>query len=189
MDKNSQKQTLVEEGTQFKGSLVSKCPVVVMGAVDGDLEAPSVTISHGGEVVGSIKAESVHSEGTLAGNIDADDVYLAGTVRSSSVIRAKTLEVKLAPSEKKLEVSFAECVIEAGEEPSAETSTETEAKTDGTEAKDDAQSGTNGDAASASGEATEAASPGSNGKDRGPQPGGKGKNKNKHRANGKQPRA
>lgn len=119
---SNKKQTLVEEGTKFKGSLVSKCPVVVMGAVDGDLEAPSVTISGDGEVVGSIKAQSVHSEGALSGKVDADDVYLSGSVRSDSVIRAKTLEVKLSQDEasRKLEVSFGECVIEAGDEPTLE---------------------------------------------------------------------
>jgi cytoskeletal protein CcmA (bactofilin family) len=31
------KKTLVEEGTQFKGSLTSSCPVVVRGRVEGDV--------------------------------------------------------------------------------------------------------------------------------------------------------
>ena len=34
------KRTLVEEGTQFKGTLSSSCPIVVKGRIDGDISAP-----------------------------------------------------------------------------------------------------------------------------------------------------
>jgi len=119
MDKSKQvmKQTLVEEGTELKGTLKSTCQVVVNGAIDGKIEAPSLTITATGTVLGSVKAQKLRSEGTLAGDIDADDVYLAGTVGSNTMIRAKTLEVKLAPERGKLAVTFGECIVEVGEDP------------------------------------------------------------------------
>ena len=46
----------------------------------------------------------------------------AGTVRSDTVIRARTLEVRLAPEKGKLEVTFGECVLDVGDEPTAEAS-------------------------------------------------------------------
>ncbi|MGH7329848.1 MAG: polymer-forming cytoskeletal protein, partial [Polyangiaceae bacterium] len=47
-----QKQTLVEEGTKFKGSLTSSCPIVVRGRIEGDVEAPSLNVSSSGAVHG-----------------------------------------------------------------------------------------------------------------------------------------
>jgi cytoskeletal protein CcmA (bactofilin family) len=119
MDKSKQlvKQTLVEEGTELKGTLKSSCQVVVNGTIDGQIEAPSLTITETGTVLGSVKAQKLRSEGTLAGDIDADDVYLAGTVGSNTVIRAKRLEVKLAPERGKLAVTFGECIMDVGEDP------------------------------------------------------------------------
>src|ERR1700742_2385750 len=111
------KQTLVEEGTELKGTLKSSCQVVINGKVDGQIEAPALTITASGTVLGTVRAQKLRSEGTLAGDIDADDVYLSGTVRSNTMIRAKKLEVKLAPEKGKLEVSFGECMVEVGEDP------------------------------------------------------------------------
>jgi cytoskeletal protein CcmA (bactofilin family) len=116
------KQTTVEEGTEFKGTLTSTCPVVVRGMLDGDIKAPSLNVAESGTVVGNVRAESIRSEGVLAGNVDADDVYLSGSVRSETVIRAKTLEVKLQRERGKLEVTFGECVLEVGDEPGAQKS-------------------------------------------------------------------
>jgi cytoskeletal protein CcmA (bactofilin family) len=122
-DKNEaqMKQTTVEEGTEFKGTLHSTCQVMVRGVVDGDLTAPTVIVSETGTVVGNVKAQSIQSAGVLAGRVDADDVYLSGSVRSDTVIRAKTLEVKLHSSNK-VEITFGECILDVGEDPAAETS-------------------------------------------------------------------
>jgi cytoskeletal protein CcmA (bactofilin family) len=116
------KQTTVEEGTQFKGTLSSNCPVLVRGVVDGDLTAPSVIVSESGSVTGNVKAECIRSEGVIAGRVDADDVYLSGSVRSDTMIRAKNLEVKLERAEGKLQVTFGECILDIGDDPSGEMS-------------------------------------------------------------------
>jgi cytoskeletal protein CcmA (bactofilin family) len=113
------KQTTVEEGTEIRGTLHSRCEVVVRGVVDGDLTAPSVVISPTGTVVGNVKADCIRSEGVLAGHVDANEVYLSGSVRSDTVIRAKTLEVKLQRQNDKLEVTFGACVLEVGADPTA----------------------------------------------------------------------
>ena len=116
------KQTTVEEGTQFKGTLSSTCQVMVRVEVDGDLTAPVVIISDSGTVVGNVKAQSIWSEGVLAGRVDADDVHLSGNVRSDTVIRARTLEVQLQSTKGKLEVTFGECILDVGDDPGVEAS-------------------------------------------------------------------
>ena len=87
----SAKQTLVEEGTEFKGTMKSSCPVVVNGTIDGEVDAPEITITRSGAVLGAIKAKKVRSLGTLSGNVDAGDVFLSGSVRSNTVIKANTV--------------------------------------------------------------------------------------------------
>ena len=122
------KQTTIEEGSELKGTLHSRCEVVVHGVVDGDLTAPSVVVSQTGTVVGNVKADRIRSEGVLAGHVDADEVYLSGSVRSDTVIRARTLEVKLQRQHDKLEVTFGGCVLEVGADPAATARDATEAQ-------------------------------------------------------------
>jgi cytoskeletal protein CcmA (bactofilin family) len=111
------KHTVVEEGSSFKGTLTSSCPIHVHGRIEGDLETPSLTVSATGIVHGKVKVGMVRSQGELAGEFDADSVELAGTVRDNTVIRARSLEVKLASTRGKLQVIFGECELAVGDEP------------------------------------------------------------------------
>ncbi len=116
----SPKTTLVEEGTEFRGALTSKCPVVVRGVVDGEVTAPSLTVSETGGVHGTVKVTDLRSEGELAGEIDADVVVLSGTVKDATIIRARSLEVKLTAPDGKMQVLFGECRLDVGDMPSKE---------------------------------------------------------------------
>jgi cytoskeletal protein CcmA (bactofilin family) len=113
--KGAEKQTLVEEGTEFTGTMKAKCKVVIRGSIDGELHAPAVNITPTGVMTGNVVAKTVESSGVLSGRVDADEISLAGEVRSSTVIRAKSLEVKLASEKGKLEVTFGDCVLEVGD--------------------------------------------------------------------------
>jgi len=110
------KKTLVEDGTEFKGSLSSKCPIDVNGHIEGNVSAPSLTVSTTGSVHGKVKVGEIHSEGRLAGEFDADTVQLSGTVSDNTVIRARSLEVKLAAPNGKMQVIFGECELDIGAE-------------------------------------------------------------------------
>jgi cytoskeletal protein CcmA (bactofilin family) len=126
----SGKRTLVEEGTQFKGSLSSSCPIVVKGKIDGDVSAPSLQVSSTGSVHGKVKVGEMESQGELSGEFDADVVQLSGTVRDKTVVRAKSLEVKLAPATGKMQVVFGECVLDVGDMPSKEAAVSSSRESD-----------------------------------------------------------
>jgi cytoskeletal protein CcmA (bactofilin family) len=111
------KHTVVEEGSSFKGTLTSSCPIHVHGRIEGDLQTPALTVSATGVVHGKVKVGMVRSQGELAGEFDADSVELAGTVRDNTVIRARSLEVKLASARGKLQVIFGDCELSVGDEP------------------------------------------------------------------------
>lgn len=112
-----EKQTLIEEGTEFKGVVKSVCPVVVNGRIEGELTAPRLDVTTSGSVVGSIKADHLESRGKLSGNIDAGSLVLSGAVGEKTVIKAKNLEVKLAPENGRMQVTFGECTLDVGDEP------------------------------------------------------------------------
>jgi cytoskeletal protein CcmA (bactofilin family) len=110
------KVTVVEEGTEFKGTLTSSCPVDVRGRVEGELQTPSLTVSASGAVHGRAKVGSVRSEGEISGEFEADSVELSGRVRDNTVVRARSLEVKLERT-RGLQVMFGECELSVGEAP------------------------------------------------------------------------
>ncbi len=111
------KQTVVEEGTHFKGSMTSTCPVLVNGRIEGDIETPALSVSATGSVKGKAKVGEVHSQGEIEGEFDADTVRLAGRIRDNTVIRAKSLEVKLSSENNKMQVIFGECELSVGDAP------------------------------------------------------------------------
>jgi cytoskeletal protein CcmA (bactofilin family) len=117
-------RTLIEQGTEFKGTMKSTCPVVVNGRIEGELSAPELDVTPTGTVRGNIKAERLSSRGVLSGNIDAGDLFLSGSVGSKTVIKAKNLEVKLAPEQGRMELTIGECTLDIGDEPTKERRSE-----------------------------------------------------------------
>jgi cytoskeletal protein CcmA (bactofilin family) len=73
-------------------------------------------VSDSGAVHGKIKVGELSSQGELAGELDADVVQLSGTVKDATIIRAKTLEVKLSAPNGKMQLTFGECQLEVGSE-------------------------------------------------------------------------
>ncbi len=114
------KQTLIEDDTEFKGKLSSKCPVVVKGSVEGEIAGPSLHVSATGTVVGQVKVTELRSEGTIGGEFDADTIHLAGTVKNNTVIKARSLEVRITPQTGRLQVTFGECELAVGDVPTKE---------------------------------------------------------------------
>lgn len=117
---NAPRTTLVEEGTAFKGEFASDCPIIVKGKIEGNITGPSLKVSATGAVAGVVKVGVIESEGELAGQFEADVVRLSGRVRDNTVIRAKSLEVKLSPEKGMMQLVFGECALEVGDMPSKE---------------------------------------------------------------------
>ena len=111
------KKTLIEEGTELKGTVNSSCPIVVMGRVEGELTGPSVEVTESGVVSGKAKVTELRSRGELAGEFDADIVELSGKVRDKTSIKARMLEVNLHRSEGRVEMVFGECELNIGDAP------------------------------------------------------------------------
>ena len=111
------KRTLIEEGTELKGTLTSTCPIGVMGRVDGDVTGPSVEVTESGILCGKAKVTSLSSRGELAGEFDAEVVELSGKVRDKTLIRAQSLEVSLKRDGGRIEMVFGDCELAVGDAP------------------------------------------------------------------------
>lgn len=116
----SGKHTLVEEGTEFKGTMSSNVPIVVMGKVEGEVAGPIIHITPSGVVAGNLKVKQLHSAGELAGEVEAETVQISGRVRDKTVIRAKSLDVSLNVQKGGMQVVFGECELSIGDEPNKE---------------------------------------------------------------------
>jgi len=108
--------TIIEEGTELKGSMTSTVPVVVRGKIQGELSTPALSVAPTGVVQGRAHVGTIDSSGQLSGEFDAETVRLSGAVSDDTVIRAKSLEVKLV-SDGKMAVTFGETKLEVGEAP------------------------------------------------------------------------
>lgn len=111
------KQTILEEGTEFEGSIRSQCPITVSGRLKGDVDAPSLTITLSGSVHGRVKVSNFKSEGEIAGDIEADSVELSGHVNDQTTIRASSLQVNVSQngSGGKLQITFGDCDLHVGD--------------------------------------------------------------------------
>ena len=90
------------------------------GKIEGDVTAPSLQVSATGAVHGKVKVGEMQSQGELSGEFDADTVQLSGSVKDKTIVRAKSLEVKLTPANGKMQVVFGECTLDVGEMPTKE---------------------------------------------------------------------
>jgi cytoskeletal protein CcmA (bactofilin family) len=113
----SNKKTIVEQGTTFKGSMSSSCSIVVMGRVEGEVTGPAVEVTDTGALAGKAKLSELRSRGELAGDFEADEVELAGRVKDQTVIRARSLLVAPGRPDGELQVSFGDCEIQVGDAP------------------------------------------------------------------------
>jgi len=119
MDKPTEvnRLTVVEEGTEFRGTMTSSCAVIVKGRIEGQLTGPALTVTPSGSVSGKITVATLASQGEIAGELEAEHAHLAGKVADNTVVRARTLEVKLT-SEGRMTVTFGhDARLDVGDEP------------------------------------------------------------------------
>lgn len=114
---DTSKQTIIEEGTEIEGTVRSRSPMKVSGALSGNISAPSLIITQTGSVRGQVKVQELRSEGEISGQIEAESVQLSGRVNDQTAIRATSLEVKLAQPDGKLQVTFGNVELHVGERP------------------------------------------------------------------------
>ena len=126
---DNDRRTLIEDGTEIEGNIKSSCPVSLNGKVNGQVSAPFLVVTKTGSVNGKVKVDQLSSKGQISGEIDADTVELSGRVNDDTVIRAKTLEVKLENKDGGLQVTFGNCRLAVGDPSSGSDGKEKKSET------------------------------------------------------------
>jgi hypothetical protein len=111
------KRTVIETGTEIEGAIKSERAIVLSGNVKGQVTAPSLEVTQEGAVKGTIKVNRFSCKGEVGGEVMAEAVELSGRVLDATVIRSKTLDVKLAQGDGGVEVSFGNCELHVGDLP------------------------------------------------------------------------
>jgi cytoskeletal protein CcmA (bactofilin family) len=111
------KQTVIESGTQIDGTIKSERPIVLSGHITGKITAPSLEITKEGTVNGTVTVNQFSCKGEVGGEVIAESVELAGRVSDSTVIKSKSLDVKLAQGEGGVQVTFGNCELHVGDLP------------------------------------------------------------------------
>jgi cytoskeletal protein CcmA (bactofilin family) len=103
-------RTFVDEGTRFKGDFTSSCPIIVNGQIEGDVKAPSVTVTHSGALQGNVEAKTIACRGSVAGVLEADTIELSGTIARNTIVRAQRLKLNIESTSGRIELSFGAAV-------------------------------------------------------------------------------
>jgi cytoskeletal protein CcmA (bactofilin family) len=111
------KRTVIENGTEIDGAIKSDRAIVLAGSVKGQVTAPSLDVTQGGTMKGTVKVNQFSCKGEVGGEVMAESVELSGKVLDATVIRSKTLDVKLAQGQGGVEVTFGNCELQVGELP------------------------------------------------------------------------
>lgn len=67
-------QTIIGEGSEFKGELSVKETVRIDGFLEGDVRADWVIVGENGKITGNIESRGTVVGGTVEGNIDAAEI-------------------------------------------------------------------------------------------------------------------
>lgn len=102
--------TVVEEGTSFKGNLTSRCPVIVKGRIEGELKAPTVTVTTSGALLGKVEAKTISCKGSASGVLEADVIELSGAIARDTIIRAQRLNLDVESTTGRIEIAFNQAV-------------------------------------------------------------------------------
>lgn len=86
--------SIISASLRIVGNLVSDGDIQVDGAVDGDVQSRSLTISQGGSVNGSVAADTVRVDGAVIGQIKASNVLLGPTAHVTGDIIHASLVVE-----------------------------------------------------------------------------------------------
>tara|TARA_B100000925_G_scaffold167955_1_gene126384 strand:- start:1 stop:357 length:357 start_codon:yes stop_codon:yes gene_type:complete len=87
------KGSFIGEDMRITGSISAAEPVVVLGQIDGNVDAILVHIRSTATVNGDINAQEVTIDGTVYGTISADLVHLSGSATLNGEVRSTGLEI------------------------------------------------------------------------------------------------
>lgn len=118
------KRTIIESGTEIDGAIKSERPIILSGSVKGQITSPSLDVTQEGTIKGTVKVNRFSCKGEVGGEVIAETVELSGRVCDATVIKSKSIDVKLAKGESGsgVAVTFGNCELQVGDLPAKKQS-------------------------------------------------------------------
>ena len=86
-------KTVIGQGFKIVGRVSAEGLVQVNGKIEGVLHCPSLVVSPGAEILGSVTADNVEVNGTVQGPIHGGDVVLKSQAHVMGDIHHRTLTI------------------------------------------------------------------------------------------------
>ena len=83
----------VSEDVRITGSISSSKPIMMLGRLDGNVEAKSIHVTATGVVNGDIKADDLKIDGTVIGTIIAAQVHVTASAEIKGKIRCNGITI------------------------------------------------------------------------------------------------
>ena len=83
----------IDEEMRITGSISASKPIILLGQIDGDIDAVSIHIRSTATVNGDINAQKVTIDGTVSGIVVADEVHLSSSAILNGEVRSKGIEI------------------------------------------------------------------------------------------------
>lgn len=83
----------IGEEMRITGVISASKPVILLGQIDGNIDAVFVHIKSNATVNGDINAKKVTIDGTVCGTVTADEVHLSASAVLNGEVRSKGLEI------------------------------------------------------------------------------------------------
>jgi cytoskeletal protein CcmA (bactofilin family) len=90
--------SIISPDLKIIGDLRSEGDIQIDGTIEGDIKCRALTIGEGGEVKGTLIADTVRIYGSVAGEVKAGSVLLAKTAKVAGNIAHQSLEISAGAS-------------------------------------------------------------------------------------------
>ena len=86
-------ESVISQEMRITGLITATKPLILLGQIDGNIDAVSVHIKSTATVNGDINAQKVTVDGTVCGIVTADKVHLSASAVLNGEVRSKGIEI------------------------------------------------------------------------------------------------
>ena len=86
--------TIIGETTKVSGDINSNGILHVDGYIEGDIDCEELVIGNKGNIIGTVKAQSMYLYGTLQGKAIADNLFIAKTAKIIGDVTHNTIAIE-----------------------------------------------------------------------------------------------
>ncbi|MBN2793050.1 MAG: polymer-forming cytoskeletal protein [Desulfuromonadales bacterium] len=88
------RESIISQGVTIKGSIASPGPIHFMGVVEGDVDAPDVSLGAAGKIYGHLKCQELSLQGHMEGEVVCEQVTASHSAHFEGSLRCRSLQLE-----------------------------------------------------------------------------------------------